>query len=88
MKKRKGNIQADKGEQKPSLKDKKNKKVKWYDNADVKRILNISDSTLARYRKNKVIPFVVLGKKYIYPGKFFDEILLDKVQNKHLIDNL
>ena len=88
MKKRKGNIQADKGEQKNSQKDKKNTTVKWYDNADVKRILNISDSTLARYRKNKVIPFVLLGKKYIYPGKFFNEVLMEKVQNKHLIDNL
>ena len=88
MKKRKGNIQADKGEQKNSQKDKKNTTVKWYDNADVKRILNISDSTLARYRKNKVIPFVLLGKKYIYPGKYFNEVLMEKVQNKHLIDNL
>ena len=40
---------------------------KFYDSADLKRLLNISDSTLYRLRKTKSIPFIHFGKKYFLP---------------------
>ena len=46
-----------------------------FDNADVKRYLNISDSTLYRLRTQKAIPFIKIGKKYYYPRLFFEQLL-------------
>lgn len=46
---------------------------KFYDSADLKRLLNISDSTLYRLRKTNSIPFIHFGKKYFYPKSFFDK---------------
>jgi len=46
----------------------------YYDNADVKRLLNISDSTLFRIRKSGSIPYVKIGKKIFYPKSFFKNI--------------
>lgn len=36
------------------------------DNADAKRLLNICDKTLYRWRQNKLIEWQVIGKKYYY----------------------
>lgn len=44
----------------------------YYDSADVKRLLNISDSTLHRLRKAQNIPYVRIGKKIFYPKSFFN----------------
>lgn len=45
----------------------------YYDSADVKRLLNISDRTLQRMRQNNEIPFLKLGKKIFYPKAFFNQ---------------
>lgn len=57
----------------------------WYDNADVKRVLNISDSTLARYRKTNKVPFTKVGNKILYPKSFFNQSLKKKLTNPHLM---
>jgi hypothetical protein len=57
----------------------------WLDAADVKRIFNISDSTLYRYRKDKTVPFSKLGGKILYPKRFFTKSLMQKVQNIELL---
>lgn len=57
----------------------------WLDSADVKTKFNISDSTLARFRKNQLIPFSLLGKKYYYPQSFFTKSLKSKLVNAHLL---
>ncbi|WES99439.1 helix-turn-helix domain-containing protein [Chryseobacterium arthrosphaerae] len=44
----------------------------YYDSADVKRLLNISDSTLHRIRKSEKIPYVKIGNKIFYPKSFFN----------------
>ncbi len=48
------------------------------DSADVKQILQISDSTLKRNRKNRLIPYTKIGKKYYYPRAFILRIIKDK----------
>lgn len=47
--------------------------LQYYDSADVKQLLNISDSTLYRMRKVKEIPFFKIGKKIYYPRLFFNQ---------------
>jgi len=44
----------------------------YYDSADVKRLLNISDRTLHRLRKSKAVPYVRIGRKIFYPKSFFN----------------
>ena len=53
----------------------------WLFGCDVKRILNISESTLRRRRIKKVIPFTKIGKTYYYPSVFFEKILLQRVKS-------
>ncbi len=57
----------------------------WYDSADVMQLYNISDSTLARYRKENKIPFTRLGGRFLYPKSFFTKSLMEKLENKHLL---
>ena len=45
----------------------------YYDSADVKRLMNISDSTLHRIRKSQKIPHVKIGNKIFYPKSFFSK---------------
>lgn len=52
---------------------------RWLTGADVKSILQISESTLGRRRKNRAIPYIKIGKEYYYPSVFFDRILLQHV---------
>lgn len=66
------------------LKEQANNDI-WYDNADVLKLFNISDSTLLRYRKEKKIPFTKLGGRYLYPKAFFTKSLMEKLENKHLL---
>jgi hypothetical protein len=49
--------------------------AQYYDSADVKRLLNISDSTLFRIRKSQHIPHIRIGKKIFYPKSFFNTAL-------------
>lgn len=46
----------------------------YLDSADLKCLLNISDSTLYRLRKNNKIPIVKLGGKIYCPTSFFDNL--------------
>ncbi|MEG0931322.1 helix-turn-helix domain-containing protein [Algoriella sp.] len=46
---------------------------KFYDNADLKCLLNVSDRTLYRMRKMNKIPFFKVGNKYYYPIQFFNQ---------------
>ncbi|MCJ8154830.1 helix-turn-helix domain-containing protein [Chryseobacterium sp. SSA4.19] len=43
----------------------------YYDSADVKQMLNISDRTLHRLRKSKAVPYMRIGRKIFYPKSFF-----------------
>lgn len=70
---------------KEKAKNRKKNLDAWYDNVDVMRILRISESTLARYRKNQKIPFTKLGSKYFYPREFFEDSMAAKMENKHLL---
>ena len=49
--------------------------MNYYDSADVKQLLNISDSTLHRLRKLNDIPHVRIGRKISYPKSFFNNAL-------------
>ena len=46
--------------------------TEYYDSSDVKRLMNISDSTLHRMRKAGEIPFIKFGRKIVYPKSFFN----------------
>ncbi len=46
----------------------------YYDNADLKQILHISDRTIYRLRKTNKIQFMKLGGKYFYPKSFFRKL--------------
>lgn len=59
--------------------------VDYYDNADVKRIFRLSDSTLFRYRKDNKIPYTKWGGRIWYPKSFFKESFMNNVKNKHLL---
>jgi hypothetical protein len=57
------------------LKDQKRDQIiasTFYDNADVKVLLKVCDRTLYRYRTQKLIPYVKIGKKFFYPRQFFE----------------
>lgn len=43
----------------------------FWDNADLKQYLHVSDVTLYRWRKAHLIPYKKIGKKYYYPKRFF-----------------
>ena len=45
----------------------------YYDSADVKQLLKISDRTLQRLRKSGEIPHIKIGGKIYYPKSFFTE---------------
>ena len=45
--------------------------IEFLETYKVLRILNISESTLYRYRKKKQIPFKKIGGKYVYPKSYF-----------------
>lgn len=55
------------------LKNKSFENDLYYDSADVKQLLKISDSTLNRIRKSQSIPCVKIGKKIYYPKSFFNK---------------
>ena len=67
-----------------NLKEQANNDI-WYDSADVMQLYNISDSTLARYRKEDKIPFTRLGGRFLYPIDYFTKSLMEKLVNKHLL---
>lgn len=58
-----------------TLQENQTQDSQYYDSADVKRLLNISDSTLFRIRKSQNIPYVKIGKKIFYPKSFFKNTL-------------
>ncbi|MGV4413586.1 helix-turn-helix domain-containing protein [Chryseobacterium sp. T1] len=53
------------------LRTAKQKEEKYYDNADMKRLFHVSDTTLYRMRRNGSIPFIKFGRKLFYPVSFF-----------------
>lgn len=58
-----------------TLQKNKSRDSLYYDSADLKRLLNISDSTLFRIRKSRDIPYFKIGKKIFYPRSFFKNLL-------------
>ncbi len=56
------------------LKGKATDEMLYYDNADLKRMLNVSDSTLYRMRKANVIPYRKIRGKIFYPKAYFVDI--------------
>ena len=48
----------------------------YYDNADLKRMFHISDSTLHRLRKQGVIEYIKIGGKYFYRKSFIDSAFI------------
>ena len=55
-----------------SVKKERPTETGYYDNADMKRIFHLSDSTLYRLRKENLIPYKKLGGKFYYPKSFLD----------------
>ncbi|WP_313094840.1 helix-turn-helix domain-containing protein [Empedobacter sp.] len=49
---------------------------KFYDNADLKSLLNVSDKTLYRMRKTNKIPYIKFENKFYYPKQFFNQMAL------------
>lgn len=58
-----------------TLREHQNGDFAYYDNADLKKLLNVSDSTLFRIRKSQHIPYVKIGRKIFYPKSFFKNTL-------------
>ena len=54
------------------LKKQRSQDVDYYDNADLKQMLKISDSTLQRLRKSKTLPFIKIRGKIYYPKPYFN----------------
>ena len=52
--------------------------TKYYDNADLKILLKISDATIWRWRKNKILHFVKIGGKYYYRRKFINKLMEER----------
>lgn len=50
----------------------------YYDNADLKKMFNTSDSTLYRMRKEGVLPFYKPRGKIYYPKSFFNKTVIEK----------
>lgn len=48
----------------------------YYDNSDMKKNFNLSDSTLYRLRKAKIIPYQKLRGKIFYPKSFFKKAFI------------
>lgn len=46
---------------------------KYYDNADMKRMLKVCDKTLYRYRKQNLLKYCIFGGKFYYPKKYFKQ---------------
>ena len=53
----------------------------YLDSSDLMRFLNISESTLYRLRKKKIIPTVKIGNKLYCPTLFFTNLLEDAVDS-------
>jgi hypothetical protein len=53
----------------------------FYESHNVMRLLKISESTLYRYRKQKLIAYTKLGGKYLYP-KISIKNLIHKAMNQ------
>ncbi|SFW52722.1 DNA binding domain-containing protein, excisionase family [Sinomicrobium oceani] len=51
---------------------------KYMDTADVARAFKVSKRTVRRMRKNKEIPYVKLGKKYLYPRDLIEKMLREQ----------
>lgn len=54
------------------------KDEQYYDNADLKIMFKVSDSTLYRMRKRGELPFIKPGGKIFYPKSFFNITLLNR----------
>jgi len=52
----------------------------FYESHNVMYLLKISESTLYRYRKQKLIPYTKLGGKYLYP-KISIKAMIHKAMN-------
>lgn len=50
----------------------------WLDNADVKNLLKISDSSLYRLRKNKLLPAKQIAGKWYYHFAALQELMAAK----------
>jgi hypothetical protein len=50
---------------------------KYYRNEDLKRIFNLSNNTIIKYRQTGVLPFTKLGDIYFYDSNKIDKILHD-----------
>lgn len=54
----------------------------YYDNSDLKRMFNVSDSTLYRMRMEGILPYAKLRGKIYYPKKYFNKTFLQKCMKK------
>jgi hypothetical protein len=50
-----------------------NDDAQFYDNADLKKFLHVSDSTLYRMRKNNLLRYKKIGGKIFYPKADFNK---------------
>lgn len=52
----------------------KDAQPEYYDSAQIKKMLHIGESKLQKMRKEKLIPFIKVGNRYLYPKKDIDEM--------------
>src|SRR5690554_442217 len=56
---------------------------RWLYGAEVKKKLNISESTLRRLRINNDIPYYKIRRTYYYPSYFFEKKLLENTKKRY-----
>ncbi|MDR6966128.1 hypothetical protein J2X31_000121 [Flavobacterium arsenatis] len=54
------------------------KDEEYYDNSDLKRMFNTSESTLYRMRRDQELPYQKLRGKICYPKSYFNTTFLQK----------
>jgi len=58
------------------IKKQKKPKVKaYYRNKDLEAVFGLSRNTIAKYRKEQILPYSVLGEVYLYPVDKINELL-------------
>jgi hypothetical protein len=54
----------------------------WFDSADLKNHFHFSESKLYCLRKTNQIPYTKIGGRFYYPKRYFDSLLLKKIENR------
>jgi hypothetical protein len=53
------------------------------DNNELMKLLNVSESTLFRWRRDKLIPFYKIKRRCYYPREYFTHTIIQKILLGH-----